>query len=116
MEEARFLEKNPGKTPRAVPLTALSAAEIWQRFSEPGIGGYGAVGSTDYKTAGKRPSASSPSPRDLPAPQNGVARQAGEGVGAIRTQNTKHQRSSKLQVPSSKHGPRFGAWFLVFRF
>src|SRR6059036_364231 len=32
----------------------------------------------------------------------------------LQTPNTKLQRSSKLQVPSSKRGPRFGAWNLGF--
>ena len=52
--------------------------------------------------------------RSVAWPVPSAAQIFNEGQLKLQTPNTKHQRSSKLQVPSSKRGPRFGAWNLGF--
>src|SRR5437667_5519799 len=52
--------------------------------------------------------------RSVAWPVPSAAQIFNEGQLKLQTPNTKHQRSSKLQVPSSKRGPGFGAWNLGF--
>src|SRR6059058_2228577 len=52
--------------------------------------------------------------RSVAWPVPSAAQIFNEGQLELQTPNTKHQRSPKLQVPSSRRGPRFGAWNLGF--